>query len=505
MVKYICLGESVRGTSHISQGLLNQDAIKWFPDYPNVAERLPIILAVSDGHGSAKSFRSHKGSEIAVETAIKVIQENVFGLNIEAKSVSKSDITYLIENRLPQKIAYEWRQAVIKDLHKDPIKDAELKNLEQKLGVAARKQVEADADEFKFIVYGATLLCLIVTELFIAYLQLGDGDILCVDAHGETTKPIPKDEKLIANETTSLCLKDAWKEFRCKTDIFYPEVSADKKPALILVSTDGLSNSYSSDKGFRKIGSDYLNIIRSNGIESVAEELETFLNDISEEGSGDDITLGMIVQQPLPLPEEAENDDNSTESNSSIDHSSESDSDSDTGDAQENDSANKNEKKNRTNNFSSTNLSSMAIALILIFGAVSISFGVWSWLRLDRINARLNDLQNSVTDLETTIADLTTESANRSATEESEATAPSAESDRTNSDPTQTPEDKEDNKTEETPSEESDRTSSNQSETTENEEGNKTNESETITPESDRTNSDQSETTENEEGSKTEQ
>ena len=154
MVKYICLGKSVQGTSHKRNHLPNQDAVKWFPGYPDVAEGLPIILAVADGHGSAKSFRSHKGSEIAVETAIKVIQENVFGLNIEAERVSRSDITYLIENRLPQKIAYEWRQAVIKDLHKDPIKDAELKNLEQKLGVAARKQVEAD--EFKFIVYGAS-------------------------------------------------------------------------------------------------------------------------------------------------------------------------------------------------------------------------------------------------------------------------------------------------------------------------------------------------------------
>ena len=285
--KYICVGASVRGSSHIRQGLPNQDAIKWFPDYPHVAEGLPIILAVADGHGSAKSFRSKEGSEKAVKIAIEVIKKEMLAIKEEEQKAKlqkylnlKDQVKSKLQQRIVREICRRWQTEVQEHWEEHPATE-ELTKLEQQEGTTARKQVEAN----HLIAYGSTLLCVIVTELFIVYLQLGDGDILCVDIECKPTRPIPKDESLIANETTSLCLKDAWKEFRYKTDIFYPEVSPDKKPALILVSTDGFSNFYSSDEDFRE----YLERIRSDGIEFVAEEL----------GIGDDITLGMIVQQEV--------------------------------------------------------------------------------------------------------------------------------------------------------------------------------------------------------------
>ncbi|MFM7713741.1 MAG: protein phosphatase 2C domain-containing protein, partial [Microcystis sp.] len=58
-LKWRCIGESVKGASHVRSGLPNQDAIRWFPES---GIGLPLILAVSDGHGSAKSFRSDRGS-----------------------------------------------------------------------------------------------------------------------------------------------------------------------------------------------------------------------------------------------------------------------------------------------------------------------------------------------------------------------------------------------------------------------------------------------------------
>ena len=70
--------------------------------------------------------------------------------------------------------------------------------------------------------YGATLLVLMVTEQFALYLQLGDGEMLIVTespSHRnpaqpffEVSRPLPKDESLIANETTSLCRDDAKRE-----------------------------------------------------------------------------------------------------------------------------------------------------------------------------------------------------------------------------------------------------------------------------------------------------
>lgn len=405
-----------------------------------------------------KSFRSQKGSQIAVSTAIRVIRESVFGLNLETERISSSDITYLVENRLPQKIAYEWKETVKQHLNENPIQDSEWNNLKQQLGDGLTKQVEAD----EFIAYGATLLCVIVTKLFTAYLQLGDGDILCVDNEGKTTRPILKDESLIANETTSLCLKEAGKQFRCQTDIFYPEISPDKKPALILVSTDGLSNSYSSDEDFQKIGSDYLEIIDSEGIESVATQLENDLNTISTEGSGDDITLGMIVQQSVLGKGETENDEKAIDNKLLSDcHSRKlsplSNSNLDTENLRENDWEEDMEKKNNK-------LSAIAIGLVLLFGAVGISFGVWSWFLLNDLQRSVTELEKSplltnpspnkqietinqrIDELETKIAGLT-DAVNQFATEESEAITP-GQSDRTSSESTQTTENEEGSNTE---------------------------------------------------------
>jgi hypothetical protein len=65
-------------------------------------------------------------------------------------------------------------------------------------------------------------------------------------------------------------------------------------PALVLLTTDGYSNSFRSDVDFLKIGSDYLQIIREQGIATLAEELPEILTEASQQGSGDDITLAIV-------------------------------------------------------------------------------------------------------------------------------------------------------------------------------------------------------------------
>ena len=56
------LGASVQGAHHVRRGLPNQDALaRRGEGGPNVA------LAVADGHGSAKHFRSGTGARLAAE------------------------------------------------------------------------------------------------------------------------------------------------------------------------------------------------------------------------------------------------------------------------------------------------------------------------------------------------------------------------------------------------------------------------------------------------------
>src|SRR2546421_356438 len=62
------------------------------------------------------------------------------------------------------------------------------------------------------------------------------------------------------------------------------------------VSTDGYANSFRHEKDFLAVGSDLLAMIREEGLDEVASQLEGWLNDASEHGSGDDITLGLLCR-----------------------------------------------------------------------------------------------------------------------------------------------------------------------------------------------------------------
>lgn len=261
------IGTSVRGALHERTGRPNQDAIIW---YPETGTGTPLILAVSDGHGSAKSFRSREGADIAVSTAIRIVQQFLEG---QPDMSNHTAIKRTAEEKLPQVLVRTWRQEVQRHLVNHPFTEAE------------------PAGNNPFHAYGATLLTVLVAPSFLLYLQLGDGDILCVADSGEVVRPLLRDERLFANETTSLCLDAAWNDFQ----VVFQVVSAHP-PALVLVSTDGYANSFSKEEDFLKVGSDILNMVRSDGLDAIRDSLEEWLTEASEGGSGDDITLGIICR-----------------------------------------------------------------------------------------------------------------------------------------------------------------------------------------------------------------
>jgi len=284
-IEWLILGRSIRGASHVRAGLPNQDAILCWTQASGAdsppQKGLPLILAVSDGHGSAKCFRSDVGAFFAVWAAV---QEMLHLLGNQSDLCNLSLIKRTAEERLPQELVRKWEQKMKERIESIPFSSKELDGLEKKEGFVARKAVEANP----LLAYGATLLSVLVTEAFILYLQLGDGDILTVSETGEVTRPLPRDERLFANETTSLCSPDAWRDFRVR---FQPLVSP---PALILLSTDGYANSFRDEASFLKVGSDLLKIFRSGSLTQVDDCLEMWLNEASQVGSGDDITLGIV-------------------------------------------------------------------------------------------------------------------------------------------------------------------------------------------------------------------
>ena len=66
---------------------------------------------------------------------------------------------------------------------------------------------------------------------------------------------------------------------------------------MILLSTDGYSNSFSDEEGFLQIGQDYFYMVRNAGLMNVAGQLPDFLRQTSERGSGDDISLGILKRR----------------------------------------------------------------------------------------------------------------------------------------------------------------------------------------------------------------
>jgi serine/threonine protein phosphatase PrpC len=250
-------GATARGASHRRTGKPNQDSIRWLP----AGGRGPMaVLAVADGHGSSRSSRSDVGSRFAVDVACREAEsllsarsQGAFGESIRS---------------LPAALVRSWRAAVAAHLATEPLDG------------------EGEGDDDPMTAYGSTLLVAVAGPA-LAILQLGDGDVLVVDGEGRVRRPLPPDDRLVAEETTSLCLPDAARDFRCEV------VAA---PALALLCTDGYANAFATDDDFLLVGSDVLRLVRERGMSSVQASLPAWLDEASTRGSGDDVTCGVLVR-----------------------------------------------------------------------------------------------------------------------------------------------------------------------------------------------------------------
>ena len=272
---------STRGAAHVRAGQRNQDAIRWSP--PTGAGP-PLVLAVADGHGSARHIRSHLGARLAVRVATDLLHE--FGQCWSGRP-SLSTVKRTAEERLPRALVGGWRAAVCRDLAARPLTTEEMDGVEQKHSRRARLAVETNPP----LAYGTTVLAVLVTDAFILSVQLGDGDILAVSEAGDVCRALPADERLFANQTTSLCGEEAWRDVRTGF-----AAVAGRPPALMLLATDGYANSFRDDRGFLQVGADLLSLLRTEGVETVRRSLRSWLADASLLGSGDDITLGLLCR-----------------------------------------------------------------------------------------------------------------------------------------------------------------------------------------------------------------
>jgi hypothetical protein len=272
------IGHSARGASHVQLGMPNQDAFGFW--LPESGAGPPAILAIADGHGSAPHFRSADGAKLAVEAATALLLQ-YSKLHDGSQSLAELQTAAA---ELPRQLVENWVAKVTTHLAAKPFRDEEYERLGEK-----EPEARVEVSQNPLVAYGATLLSVLITDSYALCMQIGDGDILFVDDGGATSRPVPPDPRLIANQTTSLCQPQAPRDFR-----LHIESPLATVPALVLVSTDGYVNSFKSDADFLQIGPDFLAMARADGLTGVGGQLPGILQEASEKGSGDDVTFGIM-------------------------------------------------------------------------------------------------------------------------------------------------------------------------------------------------------------------
>ena len=79
--RWTALSASVRGASHEKTGQPNQDSVR--SRNPGSGHEM-LLMALADGHGSTRSFRSDKGSALAAECALRQLAKFVRRLGPDA-------------------------------------------------------------------------------------------------------------------------------------------------------------------------------------------------------------------------------------------------------------------------------------------------------------------------------------------------------------------------------------------------------------------------------------
>jgi len=264
------LGCSVKGASHERSGKPNQDA--WKADVAD--DRSGIVIAVADGHGHHIHARSDRGSRYAVESAVPLLTQW-----LSQQADAGEEAVRASAKRLPAQLVEAWRHLVDADLRRDPANVAE-----PRTGAGFTTTVDHDRG---YLLYGSTLVAAAVTDKFAARLRIGDGDIMIVaDAH--SVRPLWPSQQAAINLTESLCQKDAEARFRVDVEFF-----VGSPPELLLLSTDGYSNSFHNPKDFEQVGLDLRAYLARDGIDWVDTHIETWLKETSAAGSGDDVTLAL--------------------------------------------------------------------------------------------------------------------------------------------------------------------------------------------------------------------
>lgn len=273
------------GQSHLENNTVCQDNVQYIQSLKY------IVVAVSDGHGGQRYFRSDIGSEYAALIGCEKLSEfllksNYLFLDAKGKAIA---IDQLIDS-----IVTEWNISVKEHIAHFPFKDSELSLVDPKDIDEYKKLTDSEPNNMKpqeqyssiFKAYGATLICIGMCDEFGIGLHIGDGKCVAMYEDGSMDEPIPWDEKCHLNKCTSICDKNAVSEFRVY-------VWENKIPMCVYIASDGIDDTF-SDRLHSFYRSVTLDLIEPEFRDNV-KNLEEKLPNISKNGSQDDVSIAGII------------------------------------------------------------------------------------------------------------------------------------------------------------------------------------------------------------------
>lgn len=254
---------TTRGYRHIQEDTVCQDASA------SICDEARAVLAVADGHGANRHFRSDRGAKMAVDAFIKCVE------NLEDRTYSMKDLS----RELPSKILRLWHQDIENDLLFDPFTEEELKDFSP----FVREDFEIGFTKYE--AYGTTLLGFFESDKNCFALQIGDGNITVINEDGSIVEPVKRDPSCFGNFTSSLCNTNAESFFR-----FY---EFKKKPAAVFLTSDGIRNSFKTSNNFHEIFKEIILETIDNSPKCMLTELESLLNDLSMYTCMDDMSISL--------------------------------------------------------------------------------------------------------------------------------------------------------------------------------------------------------------------
>jgi hypothetical protein len=264
---------TARGAAHLASGLPNQDAVA-SDDGPGRF----VAVAVADGHGHARHFRSAAGSALAVDVACRVAARLAAGRSAGLSAGLCAAGAAEAAGELAEAVVADWRAAVAAQLAARPY-------------TARERSVLDLAGDPPEVPYGSTLLAAMIAGDWLVCAQIGDGDMLAVCRDGSCFPPVPGDDRLDGQRTTSLCQQDAVESFRTGAyDLRQLPLAA------LLLATDGYGNAQADEPWQPGVGRDLAELAARHDHHWFARVVPEWAQRCaSADGSADDATIALLL------------------------------------------------------------------------------------------------------------------------------------------------------------------------------------------------------------------